>query len=109
MISVYSSYATRSLLGCLSACREIVWGEIVQVIVLCGEGSHFCAGLDFSTFTSIARQLADPALCPGQARNSLMQTIRFMQVCTIPDCFVSVQSCMAPVVAAVCSALLLQT
>lgn len=52
----------------------------MQVIVLCGQGKHFCAGLDFSAFMTIAQELADPTLCPGQARNRLMQTIRFMQV-----------------------------
>ena len=53
----------------------------MQVIVLCGEGKHFCAGLDFSAFMNIMQELGDPALCPGQVRSRLMQNIRFMQVC----------------------------
>lgn len=53
---------------------------VQQVIVLCGEGKNFSAGMEFLALNSVVERLGGPELCPGRARSSLMHTIRFMQV-----------------------------
>jgi Enoyl-CoA hydratase/isomerase len=63
----------------IEAIKSLDSDESVKVIVLSGEGKHFCAGLEFTTFEEVARSLADPSVCPGQARLRLMRNLRFMQ------------------------------
>jgi len=64
----------------VSSLRSLDKDEQVRAIVLCGEGKHFCAGLDFSTFSDISDSLADESACPGTARTRLFHTIQTMQV-----------------------------
>lgn len=64
----------------VSALRSLDSDDAVRAIALCGQGKHFCAGLDFSTFKHISASLADESACPGKARTELFKTILSMQV-----------------------------
>jgi enoyl-CoA hydratase/carnithine racemase len=65
----------------------------VRVIVLCGAGKNFCAGLDFTTFDSIAERLDQKDACPGRIRRELMTTIEAMQVSTRNDAPSTIRPC----------------
>lgn len=64
----------------VGALRSLDADDTVRAIVLCGEGKHFCAGVDFSLFNDISQSLSDDSACPGTARSRLFQTIQTMQV-----------------------------
>lgn len=67
----------------------------VRVVVISGNGRHFCAGIDLEMLGELfaVRQQQD---CPGRAHEALWHIIRGLQ-----DVFTAVERCRKPVIAAV--------
>ena len=66
----------------------------VRVVVLSGEGRHFCAGIDLELLVSIGD--LDNKGCPARKREKFMHTLQFLQ-----DCISSIEKCRKPVLAAI--------
>lgn len=65
----------------------------VRVIVLSGEGKHFCAGIDLSMLMDIS-QFSES--CEGRKRERVREKIIFLQ-----DCITAIEKCRKPVLAAI--------
>ncbi|NJO02840.1 MAG: crotonase/enoyl-CoA hydratase family protein [Bacteroidia bacterium] len=90
-----------------NALPSAFWGEIkeafqyldetpvVRVIVLSGEGKHFCAGLDLSMISEI-QAINQRFPDPGRAREQLRNWILSLQ-----SSFTAIEQCRKPVIAAV--------
>lgn len=65
----------------------------VHVVILAGEGKHFCAGMDLSVLGSIQQRLSD---APGDGRQGLVDFIEKIQ-----DCITAIERCRKPVLAAI--------
>lgn len=65
-----------------------------RVVVLSGNGRHFCAGIDVSMLAALAAVGGDG--CAGRASERLWRTIRELQ-----EVFTAVERCRVPVIAAV--------
>lgn len=65
----------------------------VRVIVLSGEGKHFCAGIDLSMLMNIS-QFSES--CEGRKREQVREAIIFLQ-----DCITAIEKCRKPVLAAI--------
>ncbi|MDX1908048.1 MAG: crotonase/enoyl-CoA hydratase family protein [Bacteroidia bacterium] len=68
--------------------------EPVRVIVLAGEGKHFCAGIDLEMLMSISQQMN--GTCEGRKREGLRRTVLKLQ-----DCVSAIERCRKPVLAAI--------
>lgn len=66
----------------------------VRVVVLSGNGRHFCAGIDVEMLAELVAGRKDD--CAGRAREELWRTIRDLQ-----DVLTSIERCRVPVIAAV--------
>ncbi|WP_020570951.1 enoyl-CoA hydratase-related protein [Neolewinella persica] len=65
----------------------------VHVIVLAGEGKHFCAGMDLAVLGSLQHRMADT---PEETRKQLIDFIEDIQ-----DCISAIEQCSKPVLAAI--------
>lgn len=68
--------------------------EKVRVIILSGEGKHFCAGIDLSLLMSL--QQFQQIKCEGRKREKLRSFIIHLQ-----DCISAIEKCRKPVLAAI--------
>jgi len=66
----------------------------VRVIILSGEGKHFCAGIDLSLLMDLNRH--EEIDCEGRKREDLRKFIYFLQ-----DCITAIEKCRKPVLAAI--------
>ncbi|MBT0962803.1 crotonase/enoyl-CoA hydratase family protein [Denitromonas iodatirespirans] len=84
--------------GLWDALRQaLLWADAtdaVRVVVLAGEGRHFCAGIDLALLASVPERIrhADPA----RAQEKLRRLILDMQ-----DCVGAIARCRKPVIAAI--------
>jgi enoyl-CoA hydratase len=69
-----------------------------RVVVISGNGRHFCAGIDVSSLAELLAGRDEPRdrHCAGRARERLWRTIRELQ-----EVFTAVERCRTPVIAAV--------
>lgn len=75
--------------------RQCSDDPLVRVVVLGGEGAHFCSGMDLSVFGKLAA-LADAEPCSGRRREQLSTVIQYFQDgCSSPE------FCTKPVLAAI--------
>jgi len=89
-----------------NALDELAWKEMrqiflalsddpeVRVVVLKGEGKHFCAGIDLTLLMSMQQKNSIP--CEGRKREALEQFIKGLQ-----SCINAIEDCKKPVLAAV--------
>ena len=68
----------------------------VRVVVLSGEGKHFCSGIDLMDFSQV---MMSKEKCEGRKREQLRHLILKMQ-----GCLTAIEACRKPVLAAVHSA-----
>ncbi len=66
----------------------------IRVVVLSGEGKHFCAGIDLSLLMDI--QKFQQVNCEGRKREALRKFIFHLQ-----DCITAIEKCRKPVLAAI--------
>jgi enoyl-CoA hydratase len=66
----------------------------VRVVILCGAGRHFTAGIDLAMLEGIAAQIRDD--CAGRSREKLRRLILDLQ-----DALTSIERCRKPVIAAI--------
>lgn len=66
----------------------------VRVIVLSGEGKHFCAGIDLSLLMAVRQETYDK--CEGRTREKVRKFIFFLQ-----SCINAIENCDKPVLAAI--------
>jgi enoyl-CoA hydratase len=69
----------------------------VRVVILQGEGKHFCSGIDLSVFTQLQTITHDT--CAGRKNEKLRKFILDLQ-----DCVSSIEKCSKPVLAAISGA-----
>lgn len=86
--------------------NEAAWAEMkqhfeelsdnpeVRVIILAGEGKHWCAGIDLETLMGLAQ--FQSIECEGRKRESVRKFIFFLQ-----DCITAIERCRKPVLAAI--------
>lgn len=67
--------------------------EEVHVIILAGEGKHFCAGMDLSVLGSLQQRVAPT---PEETKQRLIEFIEHIQ-----DCITAIERCRKPVLAAI--------
>ncbi|MEL7160598.1 MAG: enoyl-CoA hydratase-related protein [Bacteroidota bacterium] len=65
----------------------------VHVVILAGEGKHFCAGMDLAVLGSLQARMAPT---PEETRRQLVAFIQKIQ-----DCITAIERCRKPVLAAV--------
>ncbi|MCL4138057.1 UNVERIFIED_CONTAM: hypothetical protein GTU68_027384 [Idotea baltica] len=75
------------------AFRALNKEETVRVIVLTGNGKHFCSGIDLELLMSI--QQLQSVKCEGRRREQLREFIFDLQ-----DCITAIEDCKKPVIAA---------
>ena len=78
--------------------RAVAWLDEqpqVRVVILCGEGRHFTAGIDLEALAHVG-QMASSKGCPARARENVRKFILHAQ-----DCFNSVERLRVPMIAAV--------
>ena len=92
--------------GAANAMSEPMWFELrdavgaldddpaVRVLVISGNGKHFCSGIDLSMLGGLQQTATDPS--PGHGADKLRRTILDLQ-----DCLTAVERCRKPVIAAV--------
>jgi len=68
--------------------------DAVRVIVLSGEGKHFCAGIDLTLLMSVQQFNQIP--CEGRKRETIRKFILKLQ-----DCITAIERCRKPVLAAI--------
>lgn len=76
------------------AVRALDDDPAVRVVVISGNGRHFCSGIDLSMLGGLQRTADDPS--PGHGAERLRRTILDLQ-----DCLTAVERCRTPVIAAV--------
>jgi enoyl-CoA hydratase len=67
-----------------------------RVVLLRGEGAHFCAGIDLGVLTNLRIQAGANGHCDGRDRESLAHWILDLQ-----DCVSAIERCRVPVIGAV--------
>ena len=65
-----------------------------RVIILSGEGKHFCAGIDLSMLMSVRQETADD--CDGRTAENMRKMVKFMQAPVN-----AIENCAKPVLAAI--------
>ena len=75
------------------AFAELDRNDEVHLIILAGEGKHFCAGMDLSVLGSLQQRIA---AAPDDPRAELVTFIEHIQ-----DCITAIERCRKPVIAAV--------
>ncbi len=65
----------------------------VNVVILTGEGKHFCAGMDLSVLGSLQQRRA------ATAEETEAQLVQFIE--KIQDCITAIERCRKPVIAAI--------
>ena len=81
-----------------------VWEEIsqttgIRVVVLAGEGAHFCSGIDLSMLENLHHLASSAEGCPAARRERLLADIRRLQRIVS-----AVAECRCPVIAAISGA-----
>lgn len=76
-----------------AAFRAVDAEPSARVVILSGEGKHFCSGIDLMDFSNV---LMSKEKCEGRKREQLRQLILRMQ-----DCLSAIEQCRKPVLAAV--------
>ncbi|GAB4408366.1 MAG: crotonase/enoyl-CoA hydratase family protein [Bacteroidia bacterium] len=66
----------------------------VRVVILGGNGRHFCAGIDLTMLMSLGNKLQGS--CEGRKREAIRQQVRWLQ-----SCITAIEQCRKPVLAAV--------
>lgn len=74
--------------------ESLSYNEEVRVIVLSGEGKHFCAGIDVSMLMNISN-FADKG-CEARKREHFIKGLQYLQ-----ECVSSIEKCKKPVLAAI--------
>ncbi|RMG66577.1 MAG: crotonase/enoyl-CoA hydratase family protein [Bacteroidetes bacterium] len=74
--------------------RDLAGNSAVRVVILSGEGHHFCAGIDLTMLMSINQDMQDS--CEGRKRERLRRHILYLQ-----DCIQAIEDCPVPVLAAI--------
>jgi enoyl-CoA hydratase len=74
--------------------HELDQNPAVRVVILKGEGKHFCSGMDLSVFMHI-QQMAETK-CNGRKNEQLRKFILDLQ-----DCVTAIEKCSKPVIAAI--------
>jgi len=89
-----------------NALNEAAWQELravmawadatpeVRVVVLGGNGKHFCSGIDLAMLMGVQQAIKDE--CPGRTNENLRRAILDLQ-----DCLTSLERCRKPVLAAI--------
>lgn len=89
-----------------NALNEAAWQELravmawadatpeVRVVVLGGNGKHFCSGIDLAMLMGVQQAIKDA--CPGRTNENLRRAILDLQ-----DCLTSLERCRKPVLAAI--------
>ena len=66
----------------------------IRVVILSGEGKHFCAGIDLEMLMDV--QAFQSGKCEARKRERLMKHIQYLQ-----SCFTAIEKCRKPVLAAI--------
>lgn len=77
-----------------AAFRELDRREEVRVIILSGEGKHFCAGIDLSLLLGLNQHIAED--CEGRKREKLRDLVLSLQ-----EPMNAAEACRKPVIAAI--------
>lgn len=80
--------------GLRDAMRELDADPSVRIVVISGNGKHFCSGIDLAMLGGLQQTAADPS--PGHGAEKLRRTILDLQ-----DCLTAIERCRKPVIAAV--------
>ncbi|BBG00138.1 MULTISPECIES: crotonase/enoyl-CoA hydratase family protein [Pseudonocardia] len=80
--------------GLRDTLRELDADPSTRVIVISGNGKHFCSGIDVAMLAGLKETASDPS--PGHGAEKLRRTILDLQ-----DCLTAVERCRKPVLAAV--------
>ncbi|MBC3190472.1 crotonase/enoyl-CoA hydratase family protein [Pseudonocardia sp. C8] len=80
--------------GLRDAMRELDADPSVRIVVISGNGRHFCSGIDVAMLGGLQETAADPS--PGHGAEKLRRRILDLQ-----DCLTAVERCRTPVIAAV--------
>ncbi|GAA4976506.1 crotonase/enoyl-CoA hydratase family protein [Pseudonocardia tropica] len=80
--------------GLRDAVRELDADPAVRVVVISGNGRHFCSGIDVSMLGGLRETASDDST--GHGADALRRTILALQ-----DCLTAVERCRKPVVAAI--------
>ncbi len=77
-----------------AACEWFDATPAVRVIILCGNGKHFCAGIDLALLQSLQAEVAE--LPAGHRQERLRRRITVLQ-----NCISAFEACRKPVIAAI--------
>jgi len=80
--------------GLRDAMHELDADPSARVVVISGNGRHFCSGIDVAMLGGLKETASDPS--PGHGAEKLRRTILDLQ-----DCLTAVERCRKPVLAAV--------
>ncbi|NWJ71038.1 crotonase/enoyl-CoA hydratase family protein [Pseudonocardia sp. ICBG1122] len=80
--------------GLRDAVRELDADPAVRVVVISGNGRHFCSGIDVSMLGGLRETASDDSV--GHGADALRRTILDLQ-----DCLTAIERCRKPVVAAI--------
>lgn len=79
--------------GMKDAFEQVDADPDVHVVILCGEGKHFCAGMDLAVLSSLQSRMAPT---PEETRAQLVDFIEHIQAC-----ITAIERCSKPVLAAI--------
>jgi enoyl-CoA hydratase len=62
-----------------AAVQALASAEPVRAVLLCGQGPHFCAGIDTAYLAQMMQQLSEGTSCEGRVRERLRSNILALQ------------------------------
>ena len=80
--------------GLRDAVRELDADPSVRIVVISGNGRHFCSGIDLAMLAGLRETASDPS--PGHGTEKLRRVILDLQ-----ECLTAIERCRTPVIAAV--------